>query len=164
MEQDENAEKAIRENSFKAMLDALSSLNFISIINAENCSVESIRDFGTKWNWEVLIEAGVPTHRFFSVWIFFRVNDLSRFQEFMAALPQDFEPSFRLTKPVIYLPASDGVGSELSQDDNEHDYELTLSTGRFGSPDMFTTRDSLNAYMDRIAAVATRFASGAAPC
>ncbi|CAG9273081.1 restriction endonuclease [Burkholderia cepacia] len=158
-EQDAIAAKALQEDSFNAMLEAFSHLSFLNIIRAENCSVEAIRDFGTKWDWKELIDAGASTDRFFSVWIFFRVTDPAKFNEFMTTLPQDFEPTFRLTQPVIYLPAADGEGSELSSDNDEHAYELTLRVGPLGAPDMFTTRDRLNAYMDRIAAAARKFAA-----
>lgn len=77
------------------------------------------------------------------------------FKKFMTTLPQGFESTFRLTNAIVYLPSDEG-GSELSIDP-ERPYELTLSTGAFGTPDMYTTRDSLNAFMDRVAAAAVAF-------
>lgn len=155
MEQDMANEQVTREGSYNAMLDAFKELDFLKVIRAENCSVESIRDFGTRWNWEKLVGGGVEINRFFSAWIFFRVTDEAKFKQFMLAIPQESGPTYRLTRPIIYVPSEKGPGSELCHDDDELTYELTFSMGKCDTPDMFTTRDMLNAYMDRIT-IATR--------
>jgi hypothetical protein len=152
-DQDARMEQATRENSFNAMVAALEQLPFMRLIRAENCDVESVREFARNWDWSELLENGMP--RFFSVAVYFWVDDEALFKRFMAAVPQGIEPTFRLTKAIVYLPSEHG-GSELSSDE-EGPYELTLSAGPFGAPDMYTTRDSLNAYMDRVTSVALNF-------
>lgn len=151
--QDAKLEQARRESSFNAMVAALGKLPFLRVIRAENCAVESVREYAKNWNWSELLENGVP--RFFSVTVYFWVDDEKALEVFMTTVPQGFELTFRLTKAIVYLPSDKG-GSELSSDP-EGPYELTLSAGPFGAPDMYTTRDSLNSYMDQVTGAALAF-------
>lgn len=152
-EEDAKLEQATRESSFNSMVLALEELPFFKLIRAENSDVESVREYSKNWDWSELLQDGPP--RFFSVAVYFWVDDETLFKKFMTTLPQGFEPTFRLTKAIVYLPSDDG-GSELSNTP-EGPYELTLSTGADGAPDMYTTRDSLNAFMERVAAAAVAF-------
>lgn len=152
-DRDAKLEQATRDSSFNAMVAALSRLRFLRVIRAENCAVETVREYARNYDWTKLLENGEP--RFFSVAIYFWVDDEALFEKFMTTVPQSFEPTFRLTKAIVYLPSDEG-GSELSSDP-EGPYELKLAAGPFGAPDMYTTRDSLNSYMDRVTAAALAF-------
>lgn len=151
LQDNQNQQEKLRTKPFNGMIEALSKLSFVQIIRAVNCNVESIRDFGRRWDWSELFETGVEADRFFSVWIYLRATDELEFRKLMMTFPQERETGFRLTKPSIYLPADGGDGCQLSEDVKDNIYELTLNVHASDASDMHTTRARMNDYLDQIA-------------
>lgn len=145
----------IEEESRRGYDKLVSSLNkipFAKLQNSYNARIEDLTKFHLRHSWSEIIQSiELSSDRFFSAWFFFLAFDADRFFDFVSHLPQGWQKHFRLTRAYIFTPSDDQLSSINASDDDECQYELTVTIDPSLISDMTTGRSLLNDYFEELA-------------
>jgi hypothetical protein len=155
IEELENRQNAIRNQSFEAMVACWRKVPFIRHIAATNAQPEAIRHLGGRWKLsEARDYLEVDLNHLFSAKLVLFVQDEGEFHRLMAYVPIGFGGMFRLGKIEVYTPDQ---GRDL---DDELIYDLHLSLHPVSMLNRWNVREKLNSYFDAIAAALESFLAG----
>ncbi|MCH5157242.1 MAG: restriction endonuclease [Clostridiales bacterium] len=95
----------IKSEAFNALLDAFKQLTFVTILNAKNASVESLKYFSDNFSWRDTIEGlNYQPGNFFDVDIRFECEQFDKLCELLSTFPTSVDQHFELEQHHIFLP------------------------------------------------------------
>ena len=135
----------IKNVSFETLLEVFKALPFVTILNAKNASIESLKYFSDNFLWRDTIK-GLDYHpgNFFDVEIRFECDQFDQLCELLNTFPTSVGQHFELEQHHIFLPEE---GYDKGEDAL---YTLKLMVHPAIGVSQLQFRQYLNEYMDEI--------------